>query len=242
MVFLQIALAALIAGMLDTVVGFGGALLLIPMLVLIVGGKDAVLLAALIPLGWNIPRVVMLRGWVRWRVVGLFAIGILPGTYIGAQLLSRIDAALLATIIGWLLVAFGAYYVVRMYVTLPEPRALRPWAYPLVGLVSGIIGGVMGAGHGPLQTGALVASAMPVREVAATNGALGGISTLARLGGYGLEGMLAEELWLPGLIGVAAAWAGATMGVRMARRAKDSTLELIVGIVMMLAGVRMLMS
>ena len=47
--YLQIALAGLIAGTLDTVAGFGGSLLLLPVLVLIGGSKDAVLLAAIIP-------------------------------------------------------------------------------------------------------------------------------------------------------------------------------------------------
>ncbi len=44
MVYLEIALAAMIAATLDTVIGFGGGLLLLPVLVMVVGSKDAVLL------------------------------------------------------------------------------------------------------------------------------------------------------------------------------------------------------
>ena len=239
---LQIGLASMIAGLLDTVVGFGGALLLIPMLAMIVGGHDAVLLAALIPLGWNVPRIVMLRKWIRWRVALLFAIGIVPGTYLGAALLGSIEPHILARCIGGMLVLFGAYYVGRLYIDLPQPRGMKEWAFPLVGLVSGVIGGILGAGHGPLQAGGLVASSMPIRDVAATNGALGAISALARVAGYGLEGMLYKELWIPALLGAAFACGGAIFGIRVARRSKDSTLELLVGVVLVIAGLKMLIT
>src|SRR2546421_12984934 len=119
MTYLVIALASLIAGTLDTVAGFGGALLLVPVLVLKIGSKDAVLLSALIPLGWNLTRLVMLRQFANWRTAGLFSLGIVPGAIIGAKLFDQIDPRLLSLAIGVPLILFGGYYVLRLYVDLP---------------------------------------------------------------------------------------------------------------------------
>lgn len=239
--YLQILLAAMIAATLDTVVGFAGGLLLLPVLVIVAGSKDAVLLAALIPLGWNLPRLILLRDRVNWRVAGLFAVGIIPGAGFGARLLDVLDPRLLQMTIGIAVALFGIYYIARLYLDLPHPRGVKQWMLPIVGLISGAIGALLGAGHGPLQTGALAGASLPVREVAATNGALGLITAAARVAGYGVQGMLYEELWIPAAVGILGAVAGTFIGVRLSRRSKDTTLELVVGMALVLAGLKMML-
>lgn len=238
----EIFLAALIAGVLDTVAGFGGGLLLLPILVLVAGSKDAVLLSALIPLGWNIVRIWMLREWMNWRVVGLFALGIVPGALVSGQFLADIDAELLRRAIGIVLIFFGGYYVARLYLDIPSPRiTMKPWLYVPLGLVTGAIGGVLGAGHGPLQSWGLSAGGLSPREIIASNGAIGGVTALARVAGYGAAGLLHDGLWLPAAVGFVAGAAGAIYGVRLSLRARDTTLELVIGGALILAGVRMVL-
>ncbi|MBC8145956.1 MAG: sulfite exporter TauE/SafE family protein [bacterium] len=239
--YLEIALAALIAGTLDTVAGFGGGLLLLPILVLTAGSRDAVLLSAIIPLGWNIVRIIMLRTWIRPRAVALFALGIVPGAIAGAFLFVDIDPDLLRRAIGIILVVFGAYYIVRLYFDLPAAPKISEWWFPFIGLASGIVGSVLGAGHGPMQSAGLTSAAFAARDVAATNGALGGLTAVARLAGYAAAGSLHESLWIPGLIGVVAGAIGAVIGIRISRKSKDTTLELVIGGAMVLAGIRMIL-
>jgi uncharacterized protein len=237
--YLEIALGSLIAGTLDTVAGFGGVLLLLPILVLATDSRDAVLLSAIIPLGWNIVRIIFVRPWLRTKAALLFAAGIIPGAAIGAWLFEGVDPEMLRTAIGIVLVIFGLYYVVRLYVDVPQLRMSEGW-FPVVGVLSGIVAAVLGGGHGPLQSAALAAAAYTPREVAATNGAIGGITALARLGAYAVSGSLRSELWLPGLVGAIAGAIGAVLGIRIARSGKDSTLELIIGVALILAGARMM--
>jgi uncharacterized protein len=239
MIYLQIALAALIAGTLDTVAGFGGALLLIPILVIAVGSKDAVLLSALIPLGWNVVRMILLRQSVDWRAALLFAVGILPGAFLGARLLEDLDADLVRVAIGAVLVVFGGYYVLRLYFELPAVKGLKRWTFPVIGLLTGAIGSLLGAGHGPLQTWALGAADLGPRAISATNGVVGAVTAVARLIGYGSQGLLHDGLWIPGAVGIVTGGVGAMLGVRLSRRAKDSTLELIIGMALILAGIKM---
>lgn len=236
----EIILGALIAGILDTVAGFGGALLLIPVLVLAVGTKDAVLLSALIPLGWNLTRVVLVRDWVKWKAALLFAVGILPGAMLGSYWFDLVDPEILQRAIGALLIIFGGYYVLRLYVELPELKGLKEWTFPVIGLLTGVISAILGAGHGPIQTWALGAASLSPREISATNGLVGGITAVARLIAYAFTGQLHRDLWLPGAIGIVAGSIGAVIGLRFSMRAKDSTLELIVGAAIIIAGIRML--
>jgi uncharacterized membrane protein YfcA len=240
-VFLEIFTAALIAGSLDTVAGFGGGLLLMPVLVLVMGSVDAVLVAPIIFLGWNIPRVVLLRESINWKSVLLFSIGIVPGTLVGTMLLKSIDPSLLQTAIALLLILFGAYYLLRLYAELPSLRRLSGWALPLIGFVSAVIGAILGAGHGPLQSIALSASALTPHAIAATNGALGGVSSIVRIGVYLIEGLLTSTIWTLGLVGAAGGWLGGVLGVRISRRTKDSTLELMIAVLLIIAGIRMLL-
>jgi uncharacterized membrane protein YfcA len=238
--YLEIALGALIAGTLDTVAGFGGVLLLLPILVLASDSRDAVLLSAIIPIGWNLVRIYFVRSWIHPRIALLFAAGIIPGAILGAWLFAGIEADLLRRAIGFLLILFGLYYIVRLYMDVPElPRIRHAW-FPVVGLVSGAVGAILGGGHGPMQSAALSAAALAPREVVATNGVLGGITALARLAGYAFTGELHGALWIPGAIGLVAGSIGAIIGIRLSRRGKDSTLELIIGAALVLAGVRMI--
>lgn len=237
----ELFLAGLIAGTLDTVVGFGGALLLLPILILLVGSIEAVLLSPVVSLAWSVPRLILTRQWIRWRDVGLFSIGIIPATIVGTILLGAIDPHLLRTGIGAMLVLFGAYYVLRLYVDIPQPKKLPGMTFPIVGFISGFVGTVLGAGHGPINGGALMAAGLPVRDGAATNGAIGGATALFRAISFSAKGFYTEDLLVPALITAAGACCGALLGVRLSRQSKDSTLELVIGIVMMLAGVKMVL-
>lgn len=241
MQFLEIILAAVIAGTLDTVVGFGGALLLVPILVLVAGAQEAVILTSIIAVGWTAVRVAILRSFIDPRTMLLMAIGIIPGVFVGTGILERMDSAALRAAIGVALIAFGGYYVIRLYVEIPEFRGWPRWTVPFVGFVAGGVGALLGVGSAPLQTMALTGVGLAPRVVSAGSGALEGVTALLRLGSYALKGMIGREIWVPGALGLIGGAIGALLGLRLVRRDKDSTLELVIGGVLLLAGVRLLL-
>jgi|GEM_PF-1816202 len=241
LLLVQLALGSLVAGLLDTVAGFGGALLLLPVLVMVAGERDAVVLSAFGSLGWSITRVVLLRPLINWRAVALVGAGMIPGVALGTVLFGTIPEATLRTAIGVIVLLFGLYYIARLYFELPRlPHLGQVWMV-VVGVASGVIATLLGAGHGPLNAAVMDAAGMSAREVAATGGALGGIASAARAAGYVLTGTLDAELLLPGVICAAGGWLGAVLGVRFSRRSGDSTIELVIGLVLLLAGVRLLL-
>lgn len=237
---IQITLASFIAGLLDTVVGFGGGLLLLPVLVALVGSSQAVVLTALIPMGWNIARLPILRSFLDLRALKLFAFGIVPGAFLGGLFLDQIDPDRLRFGIGLLLVFLGVVHVVRLYVELPIRTFSDRWAFPLVGFLAGALTAVLGAGNGPLQSWTMSAGGLVPQSIVAVNGALGVLSGGVRLVAYGMGGMLDDFSWITAGAGLAGAVAGAYVGIRLSRRTSDSTLKLLIGLVIVLAGIRLM--
>lgn len=75
-------LAATVSG----AAGFGGALLLLPMLAFTVGGKAAVPILTVAQLLGNLSRAGF--GWrdIRWRPALLFSLGAVPASLLGSRL------------------------------------------------------------------------------------------------------------------------------------------------------------
>lgn len=235
----QIAVAALIAGALDTIVGFGGGLLLLPILVSTFGSTDAVILSAVVPLGWNIGRLVLLRSSINWQTTWLFGLGILPGAFLGGFFLADVNPDHLRIAIGALLIALGFYHVLRLYVDIPFPQMKKEIVFPLIGLIAGVISGLLGAGNGPLQSWTMSAAGVEPKVSVAVNGVLGLMTGGIRLVAYSITGMLGAFPWLAALVGFVAAVFGSLAGVRLSRRTSDSTLKLLIGLVIIIGGIKM---
>ena len=104
-----LAVAALLASTLAGVTGFGGAAVLLPVLVLVFGARAAVPILTVAQLIGNASRVWFNRAEVHWRVVAWFALGGVPmalaGGYLFAvaplQFLVRLLGAFLLLIVAW---------------------------------------------------------------------------------------------------------------------------------------------
>ncbi len=226
--------------MLDTIIGFGGGLLLLPILVAMHGSTEAVLLSAIIPLGWTLGRLPLLRPYIKPRAIGLFTLGVVPGALIGGMLLNDINPDVLRTYIGILLILLGVYHVVRLYVDIPLPELSDKWSFPLIGAMAAGLSALLGAGNGPLQSWAMSTAGMLPREMVAVNGALGGLTGIVKLAVFWSEGLLKHMPWQTGFIGLAAGLAGSLIGIRISRKSADSTLKLLIGVVIIVAGIRLL--
>ena len=235
----QVIIASFIAGLLDTVIGFGGGLLILPILAIIFSEYDAVILSALIPLGWNAVRVVMLRRIIELQSLGYFLVGIVPGLVIGTFMLERIDADALRVGIGILLIVLGLYHTVRLYVELPFPKLSERILFPCIGLLGGFLSALFGAGNGPLQSWSMAATGVVPAVASAVNGVLGMVTGGVRLLLYWWKGILIDVPWVAGVVGVAAAAVGGVVGVRMSRGTVDSTIRLVIGLAIVAAGLRM---
>src|SRR5512147_2021198 len=101
---LGLASVALVASTLAAVSGFGGAAVLLPVLVATFGVREAIPILTVAQLIGNGSRVWFNRRHLDWRVVAWFALGGLPTALLGGLLFARAPLAALTRILGVFLI------------------------------------------------------------------------------------------------------------------------------------------
>jgi len=144
--WLLVGLAALIASTLAAVAGFGGAAVLLPVLVAAVGVRDAIPVLTVAQLIGNASRVWFNRGRVDLPVVGWFAVGGVPLAFLGGLLFAQAPLAPLTRLLGAFLIVVVAWRRLRPRATWRPP--LRSFA--LIGAASSFLSALLGS-VGPLM-------------------------------------------------------------------------------------------
>jgi len=141
-----LAVVAFIAALLAAVTGFGGAAVLLPMLVLVFGVREAIPILTVAQLIGNGSRVWFNRHELDWRVVGWFALGGVPMALAGGFLFAQAPLAALTRVLG----AFLILIVVLRH--LPKLSAFRMplRGFAVVGAASSFLSALLGS-VGPLM-------------------------------------------------------------------------------------------
>jgi len=104
-----LGLAALVASTLAAVTGFGGAAVLLPVLTVAVGVRDAIPILTVAQLIGNGSRVWFNRRDLNWAVVGWFALGGIPLALLGGLLFARAPLTALTRLLGLFLLLVVAW-------------------------------------------------------------------------------------------------------------------------------------
>ena len=132
-------LAATISG----AAGFGGALLLLPVLSAIVGIKAAVPILTIGQIFGNASRVWFGRKELKWKPIIFFLLTAIPLAILGSYLFSDIDSKIIKIAIGIFLVLLVAYRRIKKNISLREKGML------IGGGITGFLSGLAGSA-GPL--------------------------------------------------------------------------------------------
>lgn len=179
-----------LAVLLHSTVGFGLALVSMPLLTLVIGVQTATPLVGLIGLAseW----LIVWHDWqhldfqASWRLIVASAVGI-P---LGLLLLKSAPEPLVTGILGGLLIVFGLYRLARpSLITLHR----QGWAY-LFGFTSGILGGAYNASGPPVVLYGALRRWSPVYFRANIQGYFAAASVLT-VTGQGLSGLWTVEVW-----------------------------------------------
>jgi uncharacterized membrane protein YfcA len=138
-----VLLAVIAAFALSASAGFGGSLILVPTLALLLGTKSGVALAALLLATNNIVKVLAYRKTLPYRKAALVITLVAMGTFLGALLLVAAPerAVTVAVIVGFAL----AFVVESLHLT-----RLRRLGSPILAFASGATSGFSGT-SGPLK-------------------------------------------------------------------------------------------
>jgi uncharacterized membrane protein YfcA len=140
LLFLLSWLAATVSG----AAGFGGALLLLPILTTTLGVKTAVPVLTIMQLLGNLSRVWFGRAQIAWKPVGSFLLGAIPLSILGSVLFTGLPTAIITKGIGLLLLVIVALRTFgrTAFVT-------NDWGLLAGGALTGFLSGVAGSA-GPL--------------------------------------------------------------------------------------------
>jgi uncharacterized membrane protein YfcA len=142
LLFLGAYTAALISG----AAGFGGALLLLPLLVASVGTEQAVPMLTFAQFVGNLSRAGLGFTQIHWKPVWLFLAGALPLSLVGAMSFVELPKDLVTRLVGGAILLFVALRYFGL-VELKPGRVLLVTGGAVVGFVSGVVGsaGPLGA-------------------------------------------------------------------------------------------------
>jgi uncharacterized membrane protein YfcA len=144
--WLALLLSALVASTLAAVTGFGGAAVLLPVLVGLFGMRDAVPILTVAQLIGNASRVWFNRRELNWKVVGWYALGGVPMALLGGYLFATAPLAALTRLLG----AFLLLLVVWSHVRPRSPSRFPIAAFAGIGAGSSFLSALLGS-MGPLM-------------------------------------------------------------------------------------------
>ena len=211
--YVLLILGAFAAAAISGSAGFGGALLLLPLLNQVVGVTEAVPLLTIVQIIGNGARAVM--GWrhIRWRPVLMFLAAAIPFSMIGALSFASLPTALVARIVGVAILMFVVLKATGVIVFKPSRRVLV-----IGGGVTGLVSGLVGSA-GPLGAAVFLSLGLPPLAYVASEAvaaiAMHGAKTII----YGATLYLGPAFWAlaiaMGLAMIAGTWAGRSLVTRL---------------------------
>ena len=147
MTYLLVLTVGLIAGTLSGIVGFGSSIMLMPVLVITFGPREAVPIMAVAAIMANLSRVAVWWRVIDWRAVGVYALTGIPASALGARTLLVLPPRLVEVVLA---VFFIGMIPMRRWLATRNFR-LRLWLLAVVGAVIGFLTGIV-VSTGPINT------------------------------------------------------------------------------------------
>jgi uncharacterized membrane protein YfcA len=234
---LAISLAALVAGGIASVTGFGIGSILTPTLSLWMDGRLAVAVVSVPHLIGTAVRFFMIKGHVDRRVMWRFGLASAAGGLTGALFQAAISGPRLMMVLAVLLLFVAASELTGL------TRRMRftgttAW---IAGVLSGLLGGLVG-NQGGIRSAALLGFSLPRDVFIATATAIALFVDGARMPVYAVTAR--EELWAvrePMLIATIGVVAGTILGARLLRRIPETMFRKVVAIVLAILGIALLL-
>jgi len=260
MIYLMMAGAGLLAGLLAGVFGIGGGVILVPVLLVVfqqMGLADAQVMQ--LAVGTSLAIIVLTssvssfshhrHGYLRWDRWAWLAPGLVLGGWLGGAVAHRVHS-------DWLELAFGIFFVLMAgqiaFEILPSrPREGKADArLSLAGVVVGTISSLVGVGGGVMVVPLLLWTGTAAAEAVATSAACTLVVALAGTSAFIYQGWSLSDLpqpslgyvYLPAVAGFAiASMLAAPWGARLAHRLPRNILRRAFALLLVGVGAWMVM-
>lgn len=217
------------AGLLSGTVGFGGGLVLLPVLTTFFGVEVAVPVSTIAQLLSNLSKVGFGFRDIEWKQVGRFLLLAAPLTALGAAGFAAAPKALMTRILCVFLIVF-AIMKTRGKLTLPG----KPATMLAGGAVTGLINGLLGV-SGPLSSAVFLTLGLsPVAYIASEATAATAMHVI-KIIVYGKLNLMNRDIFLCGLLIGAAMVLANFIAIRLIRGVNKKRYQKLVAIVMIAA-------
>jgi uncharacterized membrane protein YfcA len=229
------ALAAVLAGSIASVAGFGIGSVLTPLLTRSVGAQVAVTLVALPHLAASLLRAWRHRAGIDRAILLRFGAASALGGLAGAALHTLVHSRALEIVFAALLLFVGVTGVTG----LAEKIRFGPVTSWIAGVASGLLGGMVG-NQGGIRAGALLGLDVDKRAFIATSTAVGVVVDLVRVPIYVATGFadLRAHAALVGAL-IVGALAGTLLGELVWKRVPERAFKRVVSALVLALGVAM---
>jgi len=222
---------AFVGALVSGVCGFGGGILILPLVVAIVGPRVAVPFLTFGLLFSNGTRVFLLRRFVVWSSLWRYVVGAIPGALIGAFVFTKLPAGLVTRSIGVLLIIT---VVVRRW-RRDDLLAGHTWILAPVGAVIGFLSAIWGA-VGPLAVPFFLATGLRKERFVATIGFGALMIHVAKLSVYQSYDLLSWGLVKTGLAFGALMIVGTWVGKQILVQTTPRIFMILVDLLLVIVG------
>ncbi|MFH1141014.1 MAG: sulfite exporter TauE/SafE family protein [Chloroflexota bacterium] len=230
-----ISATALVASTIAAVAGFGGAVIMLPVLVWAFGLRDAVPILTVAQLMGNLSRVLLNRGELKLPVIKWFSVGAVPAAVLGGIVFATAPAPALTRVLGLFLLLIVVYrhtpWGKRLRISL---RGFLP-----LGAVSAFLSAIMGS-VGPFMAPFFLAYGLVKGAYIGTEALATVVMHVVKLGVYGKYALLDVQIVLMGVAIGAVMFVGSWLGKRLLERLPERFFPYIIEGVLVVAGVQFL--
>lgn len=234
--YITLIIVGFFAGALSGSVGFGGGMVLLPVITYFYGVEVAVPVSTIAQMLSNLSRSAM--GWkeIRWASVGRFLLTAAPLTALGALGFALIDKRLMTIGLCIFLIVFSIMKL-RGKMHLPESRATMLVGGGLTGLLNGMLGI-----SGPLSSAVFLSLNLSPVSYIASEATAAAVMHVVKALTYNQFGLMNGYIFLNGLFIGAAMIGGNVLAMRLIRLAEKKLYQRIVACIMILVSLWLIVS
>jgi len=227
----EILAVLFLATLIRSALGFGEALVAVPLLALVLPVQVAAPLAVLVSI--TVALLVVIQDWrnVHVRSAGWLVLSTLFGIPLGLLVLKTVSEAVIKTILGAFIIAFAVYSL-----TGRKPELHNDRLAPLFGFTAGILGGAYGMNGPPLVVYGVLRRWQPVQFRATLQGYFL-IASIAGMAGYAFTGLWTRTVSNYFLLALPPALIAIFLGRAIHRRLSGTRFLIAVNIALALIGV-----
>lgn len=226
-----VGVTAFVAATLAAVTGFGGAAVLLPVLVAAFGMRDAIPILTVAQLIGNGSRVWFNRRDVDARVVGWYAIGAVPLGLAGGFLFAVAPARALTRVLG----AFLLLIVVWRHVRPGPPRKPPLRSFAAIGAGASLLSALLGS-VGPIMAPFFLAYGLVKGAYIGTEALATVVTHVTKLVAYRASDVLSLRTILVGLALGPVMVAGSATGKRIVDRLPERAFVILIEVTLVVAG------